>query len=61
MIFLISLALLVIGIIMLIRKTELIRANLILTILFLVVNSPVTIFLVVMEYESVFGTHLDAG
>jgi len=61
MIFLISVALLVTGIILLIRKTKLVRQNLILTILFLIINSPVTIFLAVMEYEFIFGTHLDGG
>ena len=60
-IFLISVALLVIGVVLLIRRTKLIRQNLILTVLFLIINSPVTIFVVVMEYEFVFGTHLDAG
>jgi hypothetical protein len=61
MIFLFSMALLVTGIILLIRKTKLIRQNLILTVLFLIVNSPLTIFMVVMEYEFIFGTRLDGG
>jgi hypothetical protein len=61
MIFLISVALLITGGVLLVRKTKLIRQNLIWTILFLIINSPVTIFLVVMNYELVFGTHLDIG
>ena len=61
MIFLFSIALLVTGIILLIRKTKLIRQNLILTVLFFIVNSPLTIFMVVMEYELIFGTRLDGG
>jgi hypothetical protein len=56
-----SIALLVTGIILLIRKTKLIRQNVIVSVLFFIINSPVTIFMVVMEYEVIFGTGLDGG
>lgn len=61
LVFLLSVTVLVTGIIFLIRKTKLIQQNLLLTALFLIVNSPLTIVFVVMQYEFIFGIHLDVG
>jgi hypothetical protein len=59
--FFISVALLVTGIVLLILRIEVVRRNLLLTILFLVINSPVTVVWIVLEYEAIFGSRLDPG
>jgi hypothetical protein len=60
-IFLVSTALLVNGIVMIVKNSELVRTNLIVSILFLLINSPLTIFLVVSNYDTIFGTGLKVG
>lgn len=61
MAFLISMALLIVGIVVILRKVKLVMNNLILSIGFLFINSPFTIFFVVMNYPMIFGARLDVG
>jgi len=56
--FLISVVVFCTGVILLLRKTKLIRQHLPATIVFLVINSPVTVAAVILNYRSIFGTHL---
>jgi hypothetical protein len=61
MTFLASTAILITGIIMIAKKIFVVRTNLILSVVFLIINSPLTVFLVVMNYEVIFGRNLDVG
>lgn len=56
--FVISVVVFCTGVILLFRKTKLIRQHLPATIVFLVINSPVTVAAVIFNYRSIFGTHL---
>ena len=60
-IFLLSVAGLGIGILLIAKKNRLVLKNLIATITFLIINSPVTIYLVIMNYENIFGIVLNVG
>jgi hypothetical protein len=60
-VFLGSVALLVVGSITIIKKTKIVRSNLVVSIVFLVINSPLTVAWVAMNYEIVFGTSLKVG
>ena len=60
-VFLISVILLVLGIVLLFRKTKIVKDNLVTTIVFLLLNSPLTIVVVVMNYEKIFGIALKVG
>ena len=61
MIFLGSIALLAVGSIMIIKKAKIVRSNLVISMLFLVINSPITVVWVAVNYEIVFGAALKVG
>jgi hypothetical protein len=59
--FLIATFLFILGIVLLIRKVRIVKMNLIATIVFLTLNSPFTVFFIVMNYENIFGVTLKVG
>jgi hypothetical protein len=61
MAFLISGGLCILGIVLLLRKIKIVRANLVITLVFLLVNSPPVIIVVAMNYEEIFDIPLKVG
>lgn len=61
MTFLSSVVLFVTGIVMLIKKLKIVTTNIIATIAFLMINSPLTVFMAVRNYEIIFGVKLHVG
>jgi ABC-type spermidine/putrescine transport system permease subunit II len=61
LIFILSAILFVAGIILLFRKAKIVRDNLLLTIAFLLLNSPFVVVIVVLNYRQIFGVALKVG
>src|SRR5689334_18820086 len=59
--FLLSMLLLATGIVLMVRKTAIVMRNFALSVGFLIINSPLTVLIVMVKYERIFGTALDVG
>lgn len=60
-VFLLSMILMALGIFLWIRRALIVRNNKAVTLMFLILNSPLSIVVVVLNYEKVFGVALKVG